>query len=93
MSNLNSFDFQETEDVASSENILEIISKWKDQSTLPYSDFTLLESVLAQRANILESLIHQQSLQGKCSENLHYPLTQLYLDSAELARKEDQIQV
>lgn len=74
----------------------DVINKWKDQSTLPFNDFFLLEPILAQRARLMENLIFQKNLEESLSQNTNYllkQLTQHYLDTAVLARKEGQVQV
>lgn len=87
---------QEIEDFVLWDDTQEVLSKWKNQSALPFSDIFLVEPILAQRAKLMENLIFQKNLEETLSQNTKYNvknLTQLYLDTAVLAREKGYVQI
>lgn len=88
---------KEIEDFVNSDDLLGLWNNWKNQDTLPHSDIFLLETTRAQRVTLLQIALKEQENHQtrvpKMSSSIFQYLTDYYLDTAELARKDGQIQI
>lgn len=87
---------QELEDFVTSEKNDDIVSQWSNERTLPHSNIFLLEPILAQRSRLMETLITKINVSNEFQRDSNYfveTLAQHYLKTAELARKEEKVQV